>query len=277
LRDQWQDELKRVSFAGWPSPETIPQFHRQFSSSKKGVTFEVYDIHPEGEVTCKLYLVRREGVALADLQLHVLNLLDESDWEDFLSHVPTLFPEAFPGISLPKAAEDALNAELRMHQAFKWGMAYLCPRGIGPVAWSDEPKKKIQIRRRFALIGQTLDGMRTWDCIQGVKTLREAGLGKVPVWLQASGSMAGNALYASIFLEDPVSRLDLHNLPASHHDGPIYLNVLRVLDLPQAVTMSAERSQLRIYTKSDDSWQFPVETANALGWTKQIDLRNPVE
>lgn len=277
LRDSWMSELKRVSFAGWPDINTKPKADRVFSSSKQGVTFEVYNVRPEGEVTCKLYLVRREGVALKDLQLHVLNLLDQPDWENFLTHVPTLFPDAFPNLKLPAPKQESLEAELKMHQAFKWGMAYLCPRGIGPVAWNDDPKKKIQIRRRFSLIGQSLDAMRTWDCRQGIEVLRAEGLGEAQVWLQASGSMAGNALYASLFLDSPVARLDLHNLPISHHQGPTYLNVLRVLDLPQAVTMAAEHSKLRIYTNSPKDWDFASQTAKNLGWEKRIDLRSPVE
>ncbi len=277
LRDGWRNELKRLSFAGWPNTETQPEAKKVFSDTRQGLTFEVYDVHPEGNVTTKLYLARREGLELKDLQLHVLNLLDETDWNDFLTHVPSLFPEAFPGIELPAPDEESLQAELKMHQTFKWGMAYLCPRGIGPVAWSDEPKKQIQIRRRFSLIGQTLDGMRSWDCRQGVIALREAGLGETPVWLQAAGDMAGNALYASLFLEKPVARLDLHDLSTSHHEGPIYLNVLRVLDLPQAVAMAAERSKLRIYTEDKETWTFPLETATAMGWEKSIDLRTPVE
>ena len=51
--------------------------------------------------------------------------------------------------------------------------------------------------------------------------------------------MGANALYASLYLEG-LSRLELEHLPVSHHAGPTYLNVLRYLDLPQALAMAAE-------------------------------------
>ncbi len=275
MRDGWMADLRKLSFRGWPDLGTKPELTQVFASSSQGVRFEAYDLQTEPDVTCKLYLIRRDGVKLADLQLHVLNLLGHDDWAAFLRQIPTLFPAAFPETELPEADAESLQAELKMHQNFKWGMAYLCPCGIGPNAWPNGERKQTQIRRRFALIGQSRDAMRTWDARQGVRAMRQAGLGKVPIWLQAEGEMAGNALYASLFVEKPVARLDLHGLPASHHDGPIFLNVLRILDVPQALAMAAERAKVRLYTGDEAAWRFPVETANALGWKDRVQLRDP--
>ncbi|GAG22087.1 unnamed protein product, partial [marine sediment metagenome] len=51
----------------------------------------------------------------------------------------------------------------------------------------------------------------------------------------------------------------------SHHDGPTFLNVLRYLDIPQAVAMAAEHSRVRLYQKDDAGWQFPQAVAKKLG------------
>ena len=48
------------------------------------------------------------------------------------------------------------------------------------------------------------------------------------------------ALYAGLF-EPQVQRFVLRDLPASHRRGPILLNVLRVLDAPQAVALAFPR------------------------------------
>ncbi len=86
--------------------------------------------------------------------------------------------------------------------------------------------------------------------------------------------MAGLALYASLFTPD-VKRLDLWQLPRTHHDGPILLNVLRYLDLPQAVAMAAERSQVRIYQDGKLGWEFPIKVSRNLGWEpKQLQIRS---
>src|SRR4029079_10669625 len=100
----------------------------------------------------------------------------------------------------------------------------------------------VQNRRRFYLLGESLDSQQVWDVRRAIQVLREDKdfLGEVPLWLQGHGSMAGVALYASLF-EPDIKRLDLYELPKTHHDGPNFLNVERFLDMPQALAMAAER------------------------------------
>ena len=66
---------------------------------------------------------------------------------------------------------------------------------------------------------------------RGIQALRSLdGMNGVQLWLQAHRDMAVNTLYASLF-EPKVHRLDLHDPPATHMEGPGYLNVLRFLDI----------------------------------------------
>jgi hypothetical protein len=89
--------------------------------------------------------------------------------------------------------------------------------------------------------------------------------------------MAANTLYASLFIPQ-VKRLDLHALPASQHDGPIYLNVLRHLDLPQAAALAAEHSTLALYTTDAAPWQFARSVAAALNLgDKRVQIREPLD
>jgi hypothetical protein len=99
------------------------------------------------------------------------------------------------------------------------------------------------------LLGQTLDGMRVWDVRRAVQALRQIELLKdVPVVLKGQRIMAGIVLYASLF-EPDVAGLDLWNLPDSDHDGPIFLNVLRFMDIPQATAMANERTEVQIHSE----------------------------
>ena len=156
----------------------------------------------------------------------------------------------------------------------KWAMAYLAPRGIGPTAWSGDARKRNQILRRFYLLGETLDGMRVFDVVRSVSSLRAVqGMGKVPLWMQANRQMAANLLYASLYVPE-VARLDLHDLPESHREGPAYLNVLRTLDLPQAVALAGERTRVVLYQPSAKYDDFPLQVAESLGFgPKAISIR----
>jgi hypothetical protein len=91
---------------------------------------------------------------------------------------------------------------------------------------------------------------------------------------------AGLALYAGLF-EPEVARLELSRLSRTHmqSDAPHYLNVLRVLDVPQAVALAAERSDVRIETDDDPAaWAYPAQTAKQLGWPEgRIEIRRAGE
>jgi hypothetical protein len=116
------------------------------------------------------------------------------------------------------------------------------------------------------LLGQTADGMRVWDIRRAIQALRTIdSVEEAPVILKGKGKMVGIALYASLFELD-ITRLYLWHLPNTHRDGPTFLNVLRYLDMPQAVAMAAERSQIRLFQECDLGWQFPQDVAERLDW-----------
>ena len=50
--------------------------------------------------------------------------------------------------------------------------------------------------------------------------------------LHANGPMAVNALYAALF-EPCITRLHLSGLPASQIEGPDYLGILKLTDIPE--------------------------------------------
>ena len=121
-------------------------------------------------------------------------------------------------------------------------------RGIGPTAWTDDPKKRTHLRRRFMLLGQTLDGMRVWDIRRAIAaTCQIEGFEKAEITIEAEGKMATNALYASLF-EEGITELRLKNLPETLQSpgAPDYLNILRYGDIPAAVTAAKKKSRVEM-------------------------------
>jgi len=71
--------------------------------------------------------------------------------------------------------------------------------------------------------------------------------------------------------------VNLSHMPASHREGPDYLNVLRVLDIPQAVAMAAERLQIHLFETDPRAMDYPIELARRLGWNdKQLVVELPL-
>ncbi len=273
-RSDWVAALKEKSFRGWPAELADLDLKEVINSTSGGVQLTAYDFTSQQNIQLRLYLAHRAGLKRSDLDLVVLNSLDEQGWQEFLATMRPAFGKELDGEQLPAADKPGFEQTAKMFATFKWAMAYVAPRGIGPTAWDRSERKRTQIRRRFMLLGQTRDGMRVWDVRRAVQAIRAAdGMQNVQLWMQGQREMAGVTLYASLF-EPKVHRLDLWNLSKSHRDGPIFLNVLRYLDVPQAVAMATERSQVRIYQADEAGWQFAQQTAEKLNWDKkQLQVR----
>ncbi|MEM9283254.1 MAG: acetylxylan esterase [Verrucomicrobiota bacterium] len=272
------NRLKSKSFRGWPAPGEDLRVSEEFRQSEDGIEMVRWSFESQQGMRLPLYLVRRAELPLEELDLVVLNVLDEDDWQDFLESPGAGFPEAFLGVELPNLDEDSFNSEKRMHQNMKWGMLYFPSRGIGPTAWTADERERTHIRRRFNLLGQTLDGMRVWDIRRAIQAFREQDGGEAPqFWIQANGIMAGNALYAALF-EPDIHRLDLHQMTTSHREGPTYLNVLRFADIPQIATIVASKTQLRLYHEKPQDWKYLTSMVRVLELPeKQLQIREPLE
>jgi dienelactone hydrolase len=274
-RDQWIASLREKCFAAWPKTPCDLDLRPVGAATYGGVTLQAWDFTPQAPWTLRLYVAHLADLKPDALELVALNVLDERSWQDFRKMMAGNFGALFSPAERAGADGHGFADEQKMFNASKWAMAYICPRGVGPTAWTGSDKAQTQRLRRFYLLGETLDGMQTWDIRRAIAALRATDYGKPALWIQSQGIMAGNALYASLF-EENVTRLDLHRPPATHAAGPTYLNVLKILDLPQAAALAAERSRVRIYPADKSAWSFPGQVAAKLGLQKAIELREPL-
>jgi hypothetical protein len=229
--------LREKVFAGWPADDLPLDPKQTLSVERDGLRLSVWDFTSQHDVPLRLYLV--EDAASKEGRPVRLQVLGENSGAMWLHNLRS-------GFGVPLADEPAdtshianivsplitLKGEVKSSKAT---LAWFAPRGVGKTAWSGDTKAQTKIRRRFMLLGQTLDGMRVWDirrAVQMIHFVRDADVAKVE--LQATGQMGVNALYSSLF-ESSVRRLELSDLPKSHAEGPDYLGVLRVTDVSEAI------------------------------------------
>ncbi len=268
-RKAWMKALQEKSFRGWPSKADAGPLDIKtiFSVERNGILFSEYDFTSQPYVRLRLYTACQAGPKEKDMV--ILEVLDEEEWKEWLAAMRVVFADELKDQTLPEPDENAFKRKQDFLKNMNRVMAYFAPRGIGPTAWNPDERKQTQIRRRFMLLGQTRDGMRVWDvrrAIQAIRTINS--LSGKPLELQGKKNMAGIVLYASLF-EPDIKQLYLWYLSNSHRDGPTFLNVLRYLDIQQAVTMAAERSWVQLYQKKDFEWQFPKAVAQKMGWPEK--------
>lgn len=265
-RQEWLGALRTKVFRGWPEEDPPLGLKQLSATSGRGLALRVFSFTSQEHVPLKLYVVQPQ--AAAGNHPVALDVVGDEDWPALAGALRWGFPEAIEADlaelgELPPADEAAFQARFKN---LSQTIAFAVPRGIGPSAWNPDEKKQTQIRRRFMLLGQTLDGMRAWDTRRAIQAVRAIeGLRSGPLEIRGRGVAAGIALYASLF-EPPASRLVLVQLPPSHREGPILLNVRRFLDMPEALAMAAERSPVVVETASPEACAYAVETAERLGW-----------
>ena len=231
-RAEYLRALREKVFNGWPTEPCRAKATLKGTHQVEGLSVSTYVLQPQPGVDLSLRVVQDPKVERPGKIL--LTVLDNVDW----TNAPAKF--LWLGNPTPEAVT-RLREDL---QARKLAIAYLVPRCVEPTPWQADVKKASQVRRRYMLLGQTLDGMRVWDircAAEAVKALPE--FAKLPLYVKAKRQMGVNAVYAALF-EPEIQKLKLEDLPSSHRQGPDYLGVLKIGDIPQALALIGSRAEM---------------------------------
>jgi hypothetical protein len=226
--EELRAELRKRVFAGWPEEVQPPRTRQAWSVVRDGLQFAAWDFESQPAVRLRVYSLSRPGGQARDTRFTVL---DQDGWTRWLGAMRTRFgPELREELAASPGPPGEAGPDPASHVGEANALVFFAPRGVGLTRWAGDAREFTRIRRRFMLLGQTVDGMRVWDIRRAIQVLRETGFNRdSSIELSANGTMAVNALYASLF-EESAPRLRLEGLPDSQLDGPDYLNVLRVAD-----------------------------------------------
>jgi len=121
----------------------------------------------------------------------------------------------------------------------------LATRGIGPTAWtSTNPPNTVE--RSLALLGTTADAGRVRDICGYLANLPKTQ----KVRLAGKGLAGILAAYAALLMPEKVEAVIVEGPPTTHDDGPYFLGVRRVLDIPDALGLLAGDTALTLTGKS---------------------------
>ncbi len=209
--------LRERVFGGWPDEaSTPPLVQGQWTESTEGWQTRGWRMETQPGIVLPMVAVARAGTLPRHIVLHVLSGHEWAAWEA-------------PAGAGRRAAWE-LEDERTGHAGGLVSVGFL-PRDPGSGSTPTDARRVVQLRRRFMLLGQTLDGMRVWDIRQAVQLLRRLYGTQAAIEIRTSRETAVNGLLAGIF--DPgVAAVRSDAWPESLRDGPDYLNMLRFGDVP---------------------------------------------
>jgi dienelactone hydrolase len=236
-REDLIERLRRAAFAAWPATATTayaPELGSEPRAEKESTE--------EGIEVYWRWLPGKGGVRW----LLVLNPDEDSN-------------------KLPEWARQVVGED---------SVLLLSPRGVGQEAWT-QGKFPHPIERAMALLGGTVDGGRVWDVMTVIGRRAEPNV----LWRVAGRGRAGIvAAYAALY-QPAIEAVVAVDPPASHRPGtpeekygPPLLNVLRVLDIPEALGCLAPR-RLTLVGANDVAFERTTALYRAAGRADRLERK----
>lgn len=238
LKGEMLGRLRAEVFGGWPEDEAeVPQIRVIHDEAVGGIRVRGFAFESQPGIPLALWWLTPEQGPLKSVSLWVL---DRAGWDaigsKLVGDADARKQPAWDVLGNAKAAIEAGET-----------LVLFTPRGVPgadlPGASSTIPEKQLtHVKRRFELLGQTLDGMRAYDVRRALAVARGLpGRDEAPVRLEGAGEAASWSLWAAAF-EPEVREIRLKDLPLRAEDGPAYLNLDRVASTPFGVGLLADRA-----------------------------------
>ncbi|MGH9720117.1 MAG: acetylxylan esterase [Bryobacteraceae bacterium] len=97
------------------------------------------------------------------------------------------------------------------------------------------------MKRQAMVAGTTLESIQVYEILRALEFLRSLpDVDPARIAVTGKSEMGVNAMYAAL-LDRKVQRVILNSPPASHRQGPHYLNVLRYTDIPGSAALLADK------------------------------------
>ncbi len=122
------------------------------------------------------------------------------------------------------------------------------------------------VERAHALLGATVDSARVLEIAERIRTLG------VPCSVVGRGEAGILAAYAALLEPGKVQRVTIIDPPSSHREGPQFLSVLRICDIPEALGCLAPRP-LTILGGKKESFERTAELYRLAGASEKLERK----
>jgi len=191
---------------------------------------------------------------LKEVQRHWQYFTPEADVATETRWFPTLNDDQVSLVIVTLNPDEDAEEEVKYwrkqlgHQA---AVATLRPRGGGLYRWTRKSPPNT-VERSLPLLGQTADSGRVRDLVASYGKI--SYVGHTFVILAGRGQAGIITAYAAPYFAETVFQVAIADPPASHRDGPHFLGVQQVLDIPEALGLLAPDTRLKLIGATDKAF-----------------------
>ena len=230
-----------------------------------GLRLRVFDFDPEPGIALRIYVATIEKEEPKRIELEVV---DERGWAEWCESFDIAYSKILPPSTKPNRDKTQFAKRLASLKGSNLALAVIAPRGIGPTKWAEPgTTDKTHIRRRFALLGQTLEGQRISDVYRTTFVITKIpDLEKSELILSGTGLSASIAMYAGV-VNPFVKSLKLYDLPTTHANGAILINADKVIHSPQlAIVLIPKITTIIVKNeRAKKEWDWVIDFAKRVG------------
>ena len=267
MREGWMKQVKEKCFRGWP--DSLPPLEIKLvrEASRDKLRLQVIEFTAEQGIRLEAFVVRSDDER--PLEQVLLVFVDDPGWENFLRTMRAGFaPELddYEATDVNEAFYSGIKNAAAGPTPFGYVVAPL--RGIGPHRWDQSEKKQVQHRRRFMLLGETLESSQAWDARRAIAAVSEfLHVEKSIISVDGRGALTAPLLWAAI-LEPEVKNSILPSFDLSRITSAALLNVDRVAGLDPILALALESTPIQVQGGQRDNWRYPQSLGKVLGWDK---------
>lgn len=267
-----------VALANPQPPKNRDEFQAWSRQLKDQLDDRVFREWPDQAPAAEVRATRPDGQFVLNTEDEVIVLATRHEVAQKVPRSPENRERLWLVVLNPDDAEATLPNWLQSTNAAGQSTVTLSPRGCGQsLAWTHKSPPNY-VERAHALLGRTVDAGRVYDIQSVARWLHEADGNELTIGVAGRGNAGILGAYAALF-EPAISEVIALDPPVSHREGPILLNVLRVLDIPDSLGLLAPR-HLTLLNAADKSFDRTEQAFRAAGYEsrltrKSVDLKGP--
>jgi dienelactone hydrolase len=125
------------------------------------------------------------------------------------------------------------------------------PRGLGENAWKGNDSKQIQIRRRFQLIGTTLETMQIWDIRRAIQAARQLFPKAKQITVHSEDAPLSHLVLLATIFEPPID-VSIRGISSDPAAWPSILNLTRTIAPEEIVALADWQNNLQMEAEVTD-------------------------